>query len=497
MQLPSDCSQEVKEEFEEYWRKRGIRPPWVKSEHETYYDPIIVWEPPIEEPEVHTGEQASEEGEKRKEGEAKSETESSAGEKSKSKPQANAEKKHRKGESKDGEDDELREGEVVEKQCGCVSDDEAYRWLFLEHQRRGHCDIRLIREQYRNGEYSTAPRLSAEQLERTQLNCPVCHRTRQTRAPERKKARKDKKRAKDLRILEEVYVDPAGPRTVPSLRYVGERGNHSGGGNLYQVFFVDRKTNLMVVQFVKRKSEIEEAVKLARAELEIAALNSIEYQGQPIRIGKFISDGDSNLTSDKAVAEMLEERTFHLMTAADQKNGTPLLDRMIRHVLAIVRSVLDDSGLGEEYWEFATRVRSEADERAAIQKPRVASLGDSALEGVATGFECAANVWCGRLPVQGAVGTDQQVKAGPDRTWRKGSVPICRSQRGRRIRIDGRESPRYVCQTSTNTRPQKLQAQRGHGASARIASSQESASERQHGPRGRASERERVKGDGS
>ena len=62
------------------------------------------------------------------------------------------------------------------------------------------------------------------------------------------------------------------------------------------------------------------------------------------------SDGDANLTSDKAVADMLEKRTFHLMTAADQKNGTPLLDRMIRHVLSIVRSVLDDSGLGEEYW---------------------------------------------------------------------------------------------------------------------------------------------------
>ena len=85
----------------------------------------------------------------------------------------------------------------------------------------------------------------------------------------------------------------------------------------------------MVVQFVKRKSEIEEAVKLARAELEIATLNSTEYQGQPIRIGKFISDGDANLTSDKAVADMLEQRTFHLMTAADQKNGMPLLDRMI------------------------------------------------------------------------------------------------------------------------------------------------------------------------
>ena len=99
MQLPEDCSQATKEEFEEYWRKRGIRPPWIKSEHEKYYDPIIVWEPPIEDPEVHTGEQTSEEGEKSKEGEAKSEIESSAGGRSKSKSQAGAKKKHWKIES--------------------------------------------------------------------------------------------------------------------------------------------------------------------------------------------------------------------------------------------------------------------------------------------------------------------------------------------------------------------------------------------------------------
>ena len=80
-----------------------------------------MWEPQIEDPEVHTGEQTSEEGEKSKEGEAKSEIESSAGGRSKSKSQAGAEKKHWKSESKGGEDDELHEGEAMEKQCALPS----------------------------------------------------------------------------------------------------------------------------------------------------------------------------------------------------------------------------------------------------------------------------------------------------------------------------------------------------------------------------------------
>ena len=36
-----------------------------------------------------------------------------------------------------------------------------------------------------------------------------------------------------------------------------------------------------------------------------------------------VSDRDSDLTSDEAIATMLENMIFHKMTAADQKNQTP------------------------------------------------------------------------------------------------------------------------------------------------------------------------------
>ena len=115
----------------------------------------------------------------------------------------------------------------MEKQCGMVDDEAALEWLRLEHQRRGHVHMELIKTMYKNGSFPNAPRLAERQLD-LQLHCPICDRTRQKRKKSAKRLSKRKK-VKELRLLEEVFVDPVGPRRVPSLRYIGERGNQAGG----------------------------------------------------------------------------------------------------------------------------------------------------------------------------------------------------------------------------------------------------------------------------
>ena len=151
-------------------------------------------------------------------------------------------------------------------------------------------------------------------------------------------------------------VDLVGPRKLPSLRVKGVRGNHHVGGNLYMVLFVDRKTKRVFVSFVRAKDDLEAKVKEMRRHMEMQARHSVEATGAaPIRIQRFISDRDSNLTSDKAVALMLDRRIEHEMNAADARNQTPLLDNVARRMLDLIRVFRDMAGLGLEFWELAGR----------------------------------------------------------------------------------------------------------------------------------------------
>ena len=90
--------------------------------------------------------------------------------------------------------------------------------------------------------------------------------------------------------------------------------------------------------------------------MEIEARSSTEYDGKhPIRVQRFTSDRDSNMTSDRAVAAMMRGRIKHVMTAADAKNQTPLLDNLIRRLHARARVLMDAPGVPIEFWEFAYR----------------------------------------------------------------------------------------------------------------------------------------------
>jgi hypothetical protein len=232
-----------------------------------------------------------------------------------------------------------------------VSDLEAEDFVQLAHKRLWLSKAKL-RAMMESGEL-VGPVLSDEQWSIVELGS-VSERWRNL---QRKKSsrRHSGRPPRKLGILEEVVVDIVGPRRLPSLRFRGVRGNHRAGGNRYIVVFVDRATKRVFLAFITRKNDLEAVVRTMRKHMEMEARESIEYSGKRIRVRKFISDRDSDMTSDEAVADMIDRSIKHEMTAADARNQTPLLDATVRRLLDMIRICLDTAGLGPEYWEFAGR----------------------------------------------------------------------------------------------------------------------------------------------
>ena len=234
-----------------------------------------------------------------------------------------------------------------------VSDEEAEVKLRLLHQRMGHASLKFLKKLHDSGEL-LGFNLSADQFACIQFFCPTCAKARGTKKAHSKHRASGPPRR---RILERVYVDVAGPRRAASLHYTGKRGNQSGGGNYYTVFYLDAATERGFTSFIRTKDELESNVRHMRAHLTMQARDSIEFNGtDDIKVKAFASDRDSNLTSDEAVADMLAASIHHRMTSSDGKNQTPFLDGLIRRVQDTTRCLLRHSGLPLEYWEFAETV---------------------------------------------------------------------------------------------------------------------------------------------
>ena len=237
--------------------------------------------------------------------------------------------------------------------CPVLSDEAAAVQLRLLHQRMGHASIKILKQLHSNGELMGCD-LSPDQFACIQFFCKTCAATRGTKKPH---ARRRRGPPSPKRILERVYIDVAGPRKVPSLHHTGPRGNLTGGGNYYTVFYLDAATERGFTSFITHKSDLEQDVARMRAHLEMEAKDSVEYDGSnPIKVQTFASDRDSNLTSNKAIAQMLKARIHQRYTAADGKNQTPFLDGMIRRVQDATSSLIKHAGLPPEYWEFAEKV---------------------------------------------------------------------------------------------------------------------------------------------
>ena len=239
-------------------------------------------------------------------------------------------------------------------QANVVSDEAAELYLRTVHQRLGHAGMRVIRQLHRSGAVM-GPEISEDQFECLQLWCPTCMRHKAVRHPHRRR-RKKRSGPNRLRVLDCVYTDLVGPFSVPSLPYHGGRNpTKSRGGNLFAVFYVDKKTHRVFPDFIGPKTEYEQSIIDSKTDMTIEARDSVDYKGVDIEVKMFSSDRDSNLTSDEAVARMLAHSVKHGMSTSDKKNQTPLLDNIIRRVTTTSASILDASGLGPEYWEFAMR----------------------------------------------------------------------------------------------------------------------------------------------
>lgn len=254
----------------------------------------------------------------------------------------------------------------------------AKKFVSWVHRVRGHRPIALIQKDLRCGTLS-GPVISDEQFAKIKadFHCATCdhalarfsvkghlHPWAESRPPPR-------------RVLEEVDVDVSGRMPCPSLVFVGERGNQRGGGNEYFTLYRDRKSSRLFVSFVRQKDDLEDDVALMTKAMEIAAKESIDFDGKArLRVGAWHSDRDSNLTSDRAVVDMLSSRIEHRLTAADAKNQTPHLDNAMRQVIEMARAVRIESGLPIEFWEFAVRFAVMIINRIGVGS-RVDALGRS------------------------------------------------------------------------------------------------------------------------
>ena len=177
---------------------------------------------------------------------------------------------------KDLEDDVMVKGQTPPGGVR-VSDSEAEAFVRIVHQRQGCRPVRLIKEDLRNGNLA-GPFITDEQFADLNLSCETCVRALMRRGPVRRRSL----RARHVRrrILEEVAVDIVGPRRLPSLRYHTGAGSKFGGGNRYLVLFVDSATQMLFIDFMSEKSQLEAVVRDMRRRMEIEAKGSVEYDGR-------------------------------------------------------------------------------------------------------------------------------------------------------------------------------------------------------------------------
>ena len=271
---------------------------------------------------------------------------------------------------------------------GAVTDDEATRRLRTAHQRMGHATINTLRNMHQAGAELGLKGLSEAQLHCKEMLCSTCRRTRQQRRSHKRNTRKTRKNPIELGLLEEVMVDLDGPYPPSLLTKGGIRAPQlRGGANKYAVLYVDRSTERIFPSFVRSKDQVPllENVKTTSAHMTIEARRSPEWDGtNDIKVKTFLSDRESSLTSKMAVSYMLSEKIKHKMTAVDSKQQTAILDNLMRRVQNVARSLLDQAGLGIEYWELAYVVAAEL-----VNLMPTASHPDG---------HCAMQRWTGEAP---------------------------------------------------------------------------------------------------
>ena len=144
-------------------------------------------------------------------------------------------------------------------------------------------------------------------------------------------------------------------RAETSIEYIDGTGKKRGGGR-FALYTMCEVSGASFSIPIKRKSDVEQALKDTIAHIEIEMRKSCDFNGEPNpKVKRITSDRDSNLTSRASVVHLLEQRVEQRLTATHAANDTPRLDAKIRRLLTDCTAALHACGLPLAYWEHALR----------------------------------------------------------------------------------------------------------------------------------------------
>ena len=236
--------------------------------------------------------------------------------------------------------------------ANACSDQEAKAALRLFHQTWGHATSTQMAKLFDQGVQFGAD-VSREQILTTQWYCAACARSKFDRKAYSKKSKR-KPPPDGIKCGEWLIMDVI-QRAETSIEYIDGTGKKRGGGR-FALYTMCEVSGASFSIPIKRKSDVEQAVKDTIAHIEIEMRKSCDFNGEPNpKVKRITSDRDSNLTSMASVVHLLEQRVEQRLTATHAANDTPRLDAKIRRLLTDCTAALHACGLPLAYWEHALR----------------------------------------------------------------------------------------------------------------------------------------------
>jgi len=157
--------------------------------------------------------------------------------------------------------------------------------------------------------------------------CSICSEGKQTRES------LTGERTKTQEILHTVHSDICGPMAVTGL--MGER---------YFATFIDERSGRMAIALLKYKSEVFERFKDYQAKVE-------RETGKKIKVLR--SDGGGEYTGNTFRNYLANEGITQRITPPYTPEHNGIAERANRTIMEMVRCMLFDSGLGQEFWGYA------------------------------------------------------------------------------------------------------------------------------------------------
>ena len=144
-------------------------------------------------------------------------------------------------------------------------------------------------------------------------------------------------------ILAVVHTDTAGPRRMKSIRKYR-----------YSQLFIDEHTHRYFVHHLKLKSDLYAAMGAMEHRLQMDARESYQAEERgEIKVQKYRTDGDGMLRSSKMKKRLMKRMIDHDRSAPYRHNQNAFIERGIRTITDMARTMMVDSGLPADMWCYA------------------------------------------------------------------------------------------------------------------------------------------------